>query len=65
MIDRTERALTEVRRAIDAATKAERKRCFGLALEAHRERRSSGDPEGADVIWDLAQAIQNPPTVAP
>lgn len=51
-------ALTAVRRAIHAAVKAERTRCFRLAQEAHRERRDVGDPEGADAIWDLAKLIK-------
>lgn len=52
-------ALLAVKRAIHAAVKAERLRCVRLAQDAHHERRSSGDPEGADVVWDLLQLIRN------
>lgn len=55
-----EGAQVAVQRAIKAATKAERTRCYDLAIELHRDRREAGDPEGADAIWDLSQAIKRP-----
>lgn len=47
-----------IERAIDRAVKAERKRCYGLALDAARERQDTGDREGAGAIFDLAADIK-------